>query len=497
MLGEGLRAVSIACDGDRAAVGAVGAGGAKGRIVLMTRGAGGWAAEGAIEARGEPSEILLSGGRIAAIVRRGRSRMLAMTDASTGVRPVLLPVGERASGLAVSPDGASFLLADGSTIRSYRIADGRTWMIFPFESPIEAIAARAGIPRILVALGHAIVAVDPSDRATRGVLPIRARVDLPGPVVAMTWTGDGRVAAALVREPPSLIFLNGDDLGEIDRRAVRAAALAPEGPERVVWIDAAPGAAVREASVSEAGPAASTAPPAIRGTKPEKGAASGYPPSSLLAPAPPAALPPPVVAPSESADTVETPAPAPSSGISRSVPSSPREPRPPTDQQAASSQPPASAPHATASPTQHAASAPPPASAPQATASSPQAAPPPAAPAADREELAGGSKRDASPAAESALPAGTIAGRLDGKAELVEQVVVLGPDSVITERARAHPETRNGATQFRIVGLQPGHYRIVPMGKGGTSLLARPRFASVQLSAEAGVRADFTIDGTL
>jgi len=484
--------------------------------------------------------------------------MLAMTDASTGVRPVLLPVGERASGLAVSPDGASFLLADGSTIRSYRIADGRTWMIFPFESPIEAIAARAGIPRILVALGHAIVAVDPSDRATRGVLPIRARVDLPGPVVAMTWTGDGRVAAALVREPPSLIFLNGDDLGEIDRRAVRAAALAPEGPERVVWIDAAPGAAVREASVSEAGPAASTAPPAIRGTKPERDAATGSsiatgaagpagpapavdtarspapaPPSSTApplptappgvpahpvahpagvppvipapstasgapaAPAPPAALPPPVVAPSESADTVETPAPAPSSGISRRVPSSPRGPRPSTDQQAASSQPPASVPQATASPTQSAASAPPPASTPQATASSPQAAHPPAAPAADREELTGGSKRDASPAAESALPAGTIAGRLDGKAELVEQLVVLGPDSVITERARAHPETRNGATQFRIVGLQPGHYRIVPMGKGGTSLSARPRFASVQLSAEAGVRADFTIDGTL
>src|SRR5207249_11719118 len=47
---------------------------------------------------------------------------------------------------------------------------------------------------------------------------------------------------------------------------------------------------------------------------------------------------------------------------------------------------------------------------------------------------------------QTAIPAGTIVGRLDGMTALVEQVVVLGPDSVITERTRVRPETSGGST---------------------------------------------------
>jgi hypothetical protein len=82
---------------------------------------------------------------------------------------------------------------------------------------------------------------------------------------------------------------------------------------------------------------------------------------------------------------------------------------------------------------------------------------------------------------------------ITGEVDLVAEIVILGPDSVLTEYRRIAPERLEGRAVFRLGGVPAGTYRVLPMGRDGASLLARPAFQSVGVTAEAGGRADFEI----
>jgi hypothetical protein len=87
---------------------------------------------------------------------------------------------------------------------------------------------------------------------------------------------------------------------------------------------------------------------------------------------------------------------------------------------------------------------------------------------------------------------GSIVGELRGKAELVAEIVIVGPDSIVNIAAVVKPDRGT----FRATGLRPGRYRVTLNGAGGASLRTQPAFASVAVSAGEGARADFEIAGT-
>jgi hypothetical protein len=100
---------------------------------------------------------------------------------------------------------------------------------------------------------------------------------------------------------------------------------------------------------------------------------------------------------------------------------------------------------------------------------------------------------------------GSIAGRITGRLDLVSEVVVLGPDSLMKQFARVKVAASGGTptplgagvATFDLGSVPPGRYVVTPMGVGGASLSARPSAARVVVTAEAGARADFEILGAL
>ena len=93
-------------------------------------------------------------------------------------------------------------------------------------------------------------------------------------------------------------------------------------------------------------------------------------------------------------------------------------------------------------------------------------------------------------------PAGaTIEGQLGGRAELVAEIVILGPDSALKQFSRVKPIVEGGTGSYQVSGVPPGRYHVMPMGKGGASLKSRPAIVTVSVTSGAGARADFTIEG--
>jgi hypothetical protein len=151
------------------------------------------------------------------------------------------------------------------------------------------------------------------------------------------------------------------------------------------------------------------------------------------------------------------------------------------------------------------------AEAPPATAEAPPAkaeAPPATAEAPPAAAEAPPAKAEAPPATAEAPPAkmelppdttrgGTIAGTITGRLDLVEEVVVLGPDSLLRQFARVKLTTSAGRASFQVGSVPPGRYAVTPMGARGASLSARPAAARVIVTAEVGARADFEIVGAL
>ena len=97
------------------------------------------------------------------------------------------------------------------------------------------------------------------------------------------------------------------------------------------------------------------------------------------------------------------------------------------------------------------------------------------------------------PSAPTAPAAGTIAGTLSGHPELVDVIVVLGPDNALHELTRIKPVASGASATFTLSGLAPGLYMLVPMGKSGASLAANPPIQRLTIGSGSGARADFTI----
>lgn len=75
-------------------------------------------------------------------------------------------------------------------------------------------------------------------------------------------------------------------------------------------------------------------------------------------------------------------------------------------------------------------------------------------------------------------PVHQIEGRIVGALELVEAVVLLGPDNILREAARVQPD-QDGT--WGVDGLEPGRYRIQLDGGGDRVLVAKPRFLMVDV----------------
>jgi len=76
-------------------------------------------------------------------------------------------------------------------------------------------------------------------------------------------------------------------------------------------------------------------------------------------------------------------------------------------------------------------------------------------------------------------PTHQLEGRIVGKLELVEAVVLLGPDNILREAARVQPQ-RDGT--WHVDGLDSGRYRVQLDGGGDLVLVAEPRFLMVDVA---------------
>ena len=433
---------SLACDGTRVVAGLARADG-RGQAVVLERGPSGWTAGAAIALRGVPAAIALAGERVAIVVRERRRSVLGFAGMAGGrLEERELPATPRA--LAASPDGASFLVALEDELKTFRAADGGTWMVYDLPGAATALAVRRGVPRVLVARAGTLEAVDLRDVPARGVLPARETTALASVALWAAWADDaGQVAAVLLEQGPAVAFLAGEDLRELARVVLPEipSALAGLGGDRVLWLDAR-----GEAHVAELGAEALAGARAPRfAPLPAAAVASPVEPASEAAPGakaePVSVLPPaqPPVAKAEPAPPVAEAEPAPPVVKAEPEPEPEPEPAPPPPR-------------------------PPPAAAPE---------PPPAV-------------------VEDAPAAGTIAGVLRGHTELVAEIAIAGPDNITRIAARVTPDRGT----FRATGLAPGTYRITPMGAKGATLRAMPRFATVKLAPGSGARADFQVVGT-
>lgn len=127
----------------------------------------------------------------------------------------------------------------------------------------------------------------------------------------------------------------------------------------------------------------------------------------------------------------------------------------------------------------------------------PRPPPPPPSPPARDEPPAPPAEERAPPLPETADP-GVLRVDLEGRAELVDEVVLMGPDDMWTERARVEPrsyEDRRRAAVFR--ELPPGRYVVVVMGRDGSSVAARPSPARVDVPDGEGARVEVRVIGRL
>jgi hypothetical protein len=176
--------------------------------------------------RGVPRVILPAGERWAVLAERKGAFTLYLVDPSLETRPLERPLPGRPTGLARSTDGSTLMVALGREVRTFTLDPFRSSVAFLFDQPIDHLAGRPGVDRLLVARGWHLTAVDPGDTPTRGTLPVRAETDLPGMILDIAWTGRGEMALALVDTPPAVLYLSGEDLSLLERHDLNAPARA-------------------------------------------------------------------------------------------------------------------------------------------------------------------------------------------------------------------------------------------------------------------------------
>jgi hypothetical protein len=93
------------------------------------------------------------------------------------------------------------------------------------------------------------------------------------------------------------------------------------------------------------------------------------------------------------------------------------------------------------------------------------------------------------PVAAETIPSGpgVASGKIAGPSvAMVEAVVLLGPDNILHEAARAIPDDQG---RYAFHALAPGAYRIIAAGKGGRVLICEPPFITIRVSSNGAVEA--------
>ena len=502
--GPAESATGLACAGALAVVGV--RQGERGKLVWLERAASAWTVVKETGTRGVPIFLTMTGDRVAAVAI-GRKDSELVVDTRSSQRPVERSLPGEPSCLASSPDGKLLLVGRGSRIVTYRAENTGTWVVFELEDEITGCATRPGVPWVLISQGTAVVAVDPRDRPDRGRLPRRAEVELGGTIEKLAWTGGGELVTVSLADPPRLVHLRGNDLSlALEKRVAQpVAALAGVAAGWVVTADAEgrisehrvpdellaaarPPARVLPAPVApepepepaldvRAEPAAPPKPPSVPEVKP---APAPVPEVKLEPVVPPKLAPVPDVKPA--------PVPAPVPEVKLEPVDAPK---PPSVPEVKPEPVPAPVPEVKPDPVD--APKPPivpevkpePVPAPEVRAEPVVPPKPPSVPDVKPEPV---------PAPEArAEPGRTLRGVLTGRVALVAEIVVLGPDSILSELARVSPRSEGGVTLFVLENVPPGSYRLIPMGERGSSLAARPPMAVVAVEEERGGRADFEI----
>ncbi len=498
------RATSLACSGETLVVGV--ADDRRGRLVWLERADERWTVVKETGTRGTPSRLVMSEGRVAAVVT-GRRESKLVLDARGWSRPVERVLAGEPACLAASPDGELVLVGKDDRLVTYRSENAGTWVVFELEEEITGCATRAGVPRMLVAHGPRLVLVDLRDRPERGRLPVRASAELDADVERLAWTGDGELIAAALGSPPRVLYLGGSDLRVAHREDVDALPVAMAGLAAgwVVTADAdgrldehrVPDALLAEALLTPA-PARIVEEPPEPPPAPEPDRRARRPviaeeekmPSPPVQPEPAeedvAAVRPRVPEPPEPALKGKSGASPDAEKKIDPVPAPEPDARPDSAGQEIEVPVPASAPEEKIE-IDIAETAPAPPRPPRA----PEPLPPPAPEAKPVRERIDGSEPSSWAAA--GAPPRTLRGVVTGETRLVDAIVVLGPDSILKERARLTLRTEGGVTFFVLKDVPPGQYRLIPMGGGGASLVTRPAFAVATVGDDAGGRADFEI----
>ncbi len=490
-----LNPLAFDCDDGQVAVAFVGKKGGRVEILRLTDGE--FVRSGQIELRFRPGLVRLLAGQLVVVGQRGKQVQLFIAPPDGSARGINRPLTSWPAALALAPDGTRLFVAQEATLKSFQLPRLFSREVFSFPGAIDAVASRTASSRMLVATGRKIMLVDLRDPRQRGALPVRAEARSAGRIVQLFWLDGGEMAAAVTVDPAEVMFLAGEHLVPAGKMALEfaPAQAVAQGPSRVLAMSATGDLALAMLSPQEmanaqrrdasqgsqrpllpppAAPAPhlpSDDPPPLHPKPAPRSSDNTAPlPASPVAPAE-KSRPMPAESPVKPAPTLAGPSSAPAGKLPPSAAPAPRFPRArtvPSEKVAAPVLPP---PASMAAPARESTQVP--------SSTRPSLASPPESPRLDQR----------------AVPGGVIEGEVRGRADLVTELVALGPDNILKERARVAPEQSAGTVIYRFKELPAGRYRIQPVGADGASLASSPAFADVQVTQDAGERVDFRIKG--
>ena len=398
------------------------------------------------------------------------SSTLARIDLEKGkaTRDVRLPLS--AAGMDLSVEGDGLLVACRNELRVVLVPDLRSARLFRIPGENLSVAVLPGGTRALVGRTDGILLVDLSDPQGRDGLPVRGRLELPGPVTALVAAPDGSGALARLTDARTFqVSLESGAAHEVGVSAAIAwpgaraayAAAPPEQREPAPPAPASPPPVSAPVSTTVA-PPASPPEPALEQPSAQSEAAPGA--AEVREEAPPAPTPQEPAPPPESRSAEPVSAPE---AVAQGTPAVPA----PTPEVAAEEKPlPAPSPAPPPQQQQLPSSAEGPTS--PAPSPAPPSAPPPASPLAATEARSSGAM---------------LRGRLTGPAAAeVKAVVVLGPNNLLREAARVAPSSDGS---WSAGPLPRGTYRILVDAGGSRVASSDPAFLTVTVDQELTVDA--------
>ncbi len=232
VLEVGAEAVSLACDAKWVVLGLKSSRGGKVRVHRRSDTGIEALAEREIRLRFRPIALHVAAGVAVTWRQRRRGGEVALLDLEGRLPWAYRTLEAPATALGRAPKADAVLLAVGRHLRSYAAASLLSGEILPFDNPITALASRSDNTRLVVATGPRVLVVDTLDSRREGTLPVRAEINLPGPVTALALPAAAGPVASLVARPPTLVFLSPTSLAplqsfELTRPAIQVIAEAP------------------------------------------------------------------------------------------------------------------------------------------------------------------------------------------------------------------------------------------------------------------------------